>query len=68
MRGDANGDGKKSAADFVALTRRVSEPLPVRIEDSTVRGANPVSPGADADGNGWISALDLASLPGRLFR
>ncbi len=68
FRGDGNGDGRVTASDCVALARKISERLVLRVEDVAARGSVRISAGADADGNGLITALDIASLPGRLFR
>lgn len=67
-RGDANGDGRRGAADLLATVRKLSEVPTIRIEDVSSRGSLPAGKGIDADGNGLLTRLDLASLPGLLFR
>lgn len=67
-RGDANGDGRLGAADLLVTVRKLSEIPTIRIEDVNSRGSLPAAKGMDADGNGLLTWLDLASLPGLLFR
>ncbi|GIW43715.1 MAG: hypothetical protein KatS3mg077_0997 [Candidatus Binatia bacterium] len=67
-RGEANRDGRVTAADLVAVVRKLAEFTPLRVEDFAARGAFAVGPGADADGDGVLSSLDLGAALAWAFR
>ncbi|MCX8072626.1 MAG: VCBS repeat-containing protein [Candidatus Binatia bacterium] len=68
-RGEANQDGRVSAADLVALTRKVGGFELIRVEDVAIRGGGePLGRGADADGDGVITPLDLPAEVAWVFR
>ncbi len=67
-RGDANGDRRVGAADVVALVRKVGEYLPLRSEDASARGSAIVAIGADADGDGGVTTLDVPAVVAWAFR
>lgn len=65
VRGDGNGDGRITAADFVALASELSEGGG-QIE-SVPRGAFAAGLGADGDGDGVVNRADLRALLLRFF-
>lgn len=67
-RGDAGGDGRLSVADVLTTVRKLSEIHMIRIESLNDRASVLANKGIDADGDGLLTRLDLASLPGLLFR
>ncbi len=67
-RGEANGDGRTTAADLIAVARSVSSFEGIRIEDVGVRGRAPVGKGGDADGDGTLTPLDLMATVAWAFR
>lgn len=66
IRGDGNGDHKVTAADLVAVARKLSDGASTPVEQVR-RGAHPVEPGADANGDGAVTAQDTVALEHRLF-
>lgn len=67
LRGDGNGDATVSAADAVAVMRKVTEAPGVRVEDVAVRGSFAAAAGVDADGDGRITPPDVLSLASLIF-
>lgn len=66
LRGDGNGDGKVSAADAVAVMRKVVEHDGTRIEDVRMSGYA-AAPGVDANGDGVVTPQDALAVAHRLF-
>jgi hypothetical protein len=66
IRGDANGDGKATAADLLAVARKLRDGAATRVEQAG-KGSYHVKPGADANGDGLITAQDAQALTHRLF-
>jgi hypothetical protein len=64
-RGDGNGDGELSAADFTALIRELSDGDGTSADDAR-RGAFAGSAWADANGDGQIERLDVSAQTLRL--
>ena len=67
LRGDANGDQRLTAADFIALALELHDGDGERAED-TPRGTYAGNPGADADGDGSVTETDARALRLRIFR
>lgn len=66
IRGDGNGDGKVTAADLVAVARKLRDGAATRVEQ-VAKGSYAVAPGADANGDGLVTAQDAWALVHRLF-
>ncbi len=67
-RGEANEDGRVTAADLTAVVRKVATFEKVRVEDVAVRGNTVVGRGADADGDGELTPLDIMATAAWSFR
>lgn len=66
IRGDGNGDGKVSAADLIAVMRKLGNATSTRVEQ--VRGGSyAAAPGSDANGDGVITSQDTVAVVHRLF-
>lgn len=65
MRGDANGDGARSAADLIGVLREVADGDGRRADLSG--GGYVGGPMADANGDGIISSQDARAVAARLF-
>jgi len=66
VRGDANGDGRASAADATAVLRRLVGNLGIRVEDLKAVGSLTGS-GVDANGDGVFNRQDIRAVAHRLF-
>lgn len=66
VRGDANGDGFASAADFVVLAREIGDGDGTRVEDIRLGGVVAAA-GVDANGDGRVDAQDRIALARRIF-
>lgn len=66
IRGDANGDAKVTAADLLAVARKLGDGAETRVEQAG-NGSYHVKPGADANGDGLVTAQDVQALVHRLF-
>ena len=69
LRGDGNNDGRRSAADLVAVGAEVMDGDGVQVEAIT-RGSFDgmrVSAGVDANGDGVVSAQDRRAVARRIF-
>ena len=66
IRGDANGDGKVTAADLLAAARKLRDGAATRVEQAG-NGLYRAAPGADANGDGLVTAQDVQALVHRLF-
>jgi hypothetical protein len=69
LRGDANNDGVRSAADFVAVAAEVMDGDGRQVEAialGTFSGAR-VSRGVDANGDGLVTAQDRRAVAHRIF-
>jgi hypothetical protein len=66
IRGDGNGDGKVTAADLVAVARKLHDGAATRVEQ-VAKGAFAAAPGADANGDGLVTAQDVWALERWLF-
>ncbi|MEO8605678.1 MAG: VCBS repeat-containing protein [bacterium] len=75
LRGDGNGDGVRSAADFVAVAREVIDGDGQQVEQiNLVVDDVPLDPdgyagdpGVDANGDGLVSAQDRGAVARRIF-
>lgn len=67
-RGEANEDGRVSAADLISVARKVATFEVIRVEDVGSRGGAPVGRGADADGDGVLTPVDLMATAAWVFR
>jgi hypothetical protein len=66
IRGDGNGDGKVTAADLVAVARKLRDGAATRVEQ-VAKGSYAAAPGADANGDGLVTGQDEWALAHRLF-
>lgn len=66
VRGEANGDGRLSAADLVAVMREVADQDGDQVED-VGRAGFMASRGVDADGDGRVDVRDAAAAARRIF-
>jgi hypothetical protein len=66
IRGDGNGDAKVTAADLVAVARKLRDGAATRVEQ-VAGGSYVAAPGADANGDGLVTAQDARALAHRLF-
>ena len=66
VRGDANGDGKSTAADLVAVGLEVMDGDGFAVEDIG-RGSYQASAGVDANGDGRVDAQDRLAVAHRIF-
>jgi hypothetical protein len=66
IRGDANGDGKVTAADLLAVASKLRDGAATRVEQAG-NGSYHVKPGADANGDGLVTAQDVQAIAHRLF-
>ena len=69
LRGDGNNDGRRSAADLVAVAAEVTDGDGHQVEDiggGTFSGSR-VSPGVDANGDGIVTAQDARAVAHRIF-
>ncbi|HSQ00403.1 MAG TPA: VCBS repeat-containing protein [Candidatus Dormibacteraeota bacterium] len=69
LRGDANNDGIRSAADFVAVAAEVMDGDGRQVEAigmGSFSGTR-VSPGVDANGDGVVTAQDRRAVAHRIF-
>ena len=69
LRGDGNNDGRRSAADFVALAAEVMDGDGDQVEAITMGtfAGTRVSPGVDANGDGVVTAQDRGAVARRIF-
>jgi hypothetical protein len=67
LRGDGNGDGRRSAADLVAVAAEVIDDDGFRAEDIGIDTAHVASPGVDANGDGRVDAQDRLAVASRIF-
>lgn len=68
LRGDGNGDGVVTAADTIAVMRKVGNGNGLRIEQVQVSsGSYPAAPGVDANGDGLVTLQDALAVAHRLF-
>jgi hypothetical protein len=66
IRGDGNGDAKVTAADLVAVARKLRDGAATRVEQ-VGKGSYAAAPGADANGDGLVTGQDAWALAHRLF-
>ena len=66
LRGDGNGDGRRSAADLVAVSREVMDGDGVAVEAIGQKGYL-ASSGVDANGDGRVDAQDRQAVAHRIF-
>ncbi|MFN8641841.1 MAG: VCBS repeat-containing protein [Candidatus Binatia bacterium] len=69
LRGDGNNDGRRSAADLVAVAAEVMDGDGFQVE-AIARGSfggARVAPGVDADGDGLVNAQDRRAVAHRIF-
>jgi hypothetical protein len=66
FRGDGNDDGRISAADAVAVMRKVVDRNGTRVEEAG-RGRYAASRGVDANGDGIVTAQDVYAVAYRVF-
>lgn len=66
LRGDGNGDHRVSAADAVAVMRKLGDGASTRVEQ-VGRGTYAAAPGADANGDGVVTGQDIFAIAYRLF-
>jgi len=67
IRGDGNGDGKVSAADLVAVARKLGDGASTAVEKLGFGTYPEVKPGADANGDGVVTNQDVFAIAYRLF-
>ena len=65
-RGDGNGDGVITAADFVALVQELSDGDTPQVEAATREGY-PTTLGVDGDGDTRVNLQDVRAVSHRLF-
>ncbi|MBI4518320.1 MAG: VCBS repeat-containing protein [Deltaproteobacteria bacterium] len=66
LRADGNGDGRRGAADLVALQRQLADSDTGRPEDAG-GGSFAAAPGVDANGDGLITLQDARATVTRIF-
>ncbi len=66
LRGDANNDGRRSAADLVAVGAEVMDGDGFQVE-AIDRGTFAAVPGVDANGDGRVDAQDRLAVAHRIF-
>ncbi|MBX3027573.1 VCBS repeat-containing protein [bacterium] len=66
-RGDANDDGIRSAADFVAVAAEVMDGDGQQVEAIGLGTFTGAGPGADANGDGLVTAQDRRAVARRIF-
>jgi hypothetical protein len=66
LRGDANGDGVRSAADLVAVAAEVMDGDGFDVE-AVGHGGFEAAPGVDANGDGRVDAQDRIAVAHRIF-
>jgi hypothetical protein len=66
LRGDANGDARRSAADLVAISAEVMDNDGFQVE-AIGRGSFRAAPGADANGDGRVDTQDRVATARRIF-
>jgi hypothetical protein len=66
QRGDGNGDSIVSAADAVAVMRKLAEHGVARVEDVRASGYA-AAPGVDANGDGSVTLQDALAVAHRVF-
>lgn len=67
LRGDGNDDGRRSAADLVAVATEVMDGDGFRAEDIEIGSEYVASPGVDANGDGRVDAQDRLAVAHRIF-
>jgi hypothetical protein len=67
LRGDGNGDGRVSAADAVAVMRKVKDLNGMHAEDAGTRGTFVARIAVDANGDGIITPQDVFGVAHRIF-
>jgi hypothetical protein len=69
LRGDGNNDGRRSAADLVAVAAEVMDGDGRQVEAITLGtfSGTRVSPGVDANGDGLVTAQDRRAVAHRIF-
>lgn len=67
LRGDGNDDGRRSAADLVAVAAEVMDGDGFRAEDIAIGPEYVASPGVDANGDGRVDAQDRLAVAHRIF-
>jgi len=69
LRGDGNDDGRRSAADLVAVAAEVMDNDGFRAEDIQIpgHGEYAASAGVDANGDGRVDAQDRSAVAHRIF-
>ena len=67
LRGDGNDDGRRSAADLVAVAAEVVDGDGFRVEDIAIGADYVASPGVDANGDGRVDAQDRLAVAHRIF-
>ncbi len=67
LRGDANGDEQRSAADLVATAKEIADG-DGRLIEAIGRGTFVASTGVDANGDGRVDAQDRTAVARRIFR
>jgi hypothetical protein len=66
LRGDGNGDGVVSAADVIAVLRKLADGYGSRPEDAK-KGTYAAALGIDANGDGVVTPQDARGVIHRLF-
>ncbi len=67
LRGDANGDEQRSAADLVATAKEIGDG-DGRLIEAIGRGTFVASTGVDTNGDGRVDAQDRTAVARRIFR
>jgi hypothetical protein len=67
LRGDANGDGVRSAADLVAVAAEVMDGDGFQVEAIEHQRPGETVPGVDANGDGRVDAQDRLAVAHRVF-
>lgn len=67
LRGDANGDGVRSAADLVAVGREVMDGDGQQVEAIGMGSVTDTARGVDANGDGLVTAQDRRAVAHRIF-
>lgn len=68
LRGDANADGRVSAADLTAIWGRLPQHNRQAIEGLVRADSEAWNQGFDADGDGLVSSVDTTAVAARIFR
>lgn len=67
LRGDGNNDGRRSAADLVAVSAEVMDGDGRQVEAIGMGTVTGTSPGVDANGDGVVTAQDRRAVAHRIF-